>query len=320
MRAYDDSDLLIFFRQQLTPLKDDRNPVNVPAGSLTAVTVDSLVEGVHFPVTTPPEWIAHKALAVNLSDLAAMGARPVEICLSLIIPAWDENWLQRFATGLVDLLSIWPLDLAACHVCAGPLSITIQAQGHVDAEQAMRRSRAKPGDQIFVTGTLGDAACALPYYLRQQALPSLYHDFLQQRLNYPEPRVSTGLQLAGYAHAAIDISDGLSADLGHILKESQVGATLHVDKLPLSPALHALSSEQQRIQCQLGGGDDFELCFTLPLSHVEWLNDLFSASEVACTWVGEIVKGTGIEYTMNDHRIELNVSAYDHFSRDTQEI
>ena len=319
MKDYDAAELLNFFRRQLQQPKHPRNPAATPVGLLTAITVDSLVEGVHFPLATPPEWVAHKALAVNLSDLAAMGARPAEIVMALVLPAWDEDWLQRFAQGLHALFAAWQLRLHNCHVCAGPLSVTIQAHGRVDTAKAMRRSHARPGDQIFVTGTLGDAACALPYYLQRQSLPHAHGDFLQQRLNYPEPRVSTGLRLAGFAHAAIDISDGLAADLGHILEESQTGASLHVDKLPASPATQELLNDEQRIQYQLGGGDDFELCFTLPLSHLEWLQDQASTWDVPCTWVGEIVEGTGIDYVMNGRRIDLDVCGYDHFSTHLQE-
>ena len=316
MKAYDNSSLLDFFHQQL----QQHSPIIPPAdGMHTAVTVDTLIEAVHFPVATPPAWVAHKALAVNLSDLAAMGASPVEISLGLIIPSWDDSWLQAFAEGLRALCKTWSLHLSRCHVSEGPLSVTIQAHGYVAAGKALRRSNARPGDQILVTGTLGDAACALPYYLQHQALPSRYQEFLQQRLNYPQPRVSTGLLLAGLANAAVDISDGLAADLGHILEESHVGARLQLEKLPASSATQALLSDEQRMMLQLGGGDDFELCFTIPELHVETMYTLLKDEGVTCTWIGEIVEGDSIEYRLHGEPVVLSIKGYDHFSADKDE-
>lgn len=286
---------------------------------LTAVTVDTLIEAVHFPVATPPAWIAHKALAVNLSDLAAMGATPVEIYLGLIIPSWDEAWLQAFAEGLRALCKTWSLHLTGCHVSKGPLSVTIQAHGTVAADKALRRSNARPGDQIWVTGTLGDAACALPYYLQGKPLPVEYQDFLQQRLNYPQPQLAIGLLLAGLANAAVDISDGLAADLGHILEESHVGARLQLEKLPASSATQALLNDEQRLLMQLGGGDDFELCFTIPEEHVETLYSQLKEDDVTCTWIGEIVAGDSIEYQLDGDPVVLNIKGYDHFSANKNE-
>lgn len=304
--------MLAFFQQQL-PQQKQQLTAMTSTGLLTAVTVDSLIDGVHFPHDTPPAWVAHKALAVNLSDLAAMGARPFEIFLSLTLPVWDQDWLLQFAKGLSPLYQTWGLQLSGCHVCKGPLSVTIQAHGDVAADKAMRRSLARPGDQIFVTGTLGDAACALAYYLEQKKLPDAYHDFLLQRFNLPEPRVAIGLQLAGLAHAAIDISDGLAADLGHILEESQVGARVQLEQLPHSAATLALFKQNQRYHKQLAGGDDFELCFTVPQDQLAAVQALSLQWDVPCTCIGEITDGEGIEYQLNGNRIELDVAGYDHF-------
>ncbi len=281
---------------------------------LTAVTVDTLVAGVHFPPQTPPAWLAHKALAVNLSDLAAMGARPVSITLGLVLPQWDSSWLQAFSSGLSALYQTWDLQLIACDVCEGPLSVTVQAHGRVQAETALLRSKASLGEQVFVTGTLGDAACALPYYLNGKSLPEPYLDFLQQRFNCPEPRLDVGLAIVDLASAAIDISDGLAADLGHILSESGMAANVHIDALPASAAVKALLQDRQRMQCQLGGGDDYELCFTVTKDKLEPLQQRLSMLDVTCTWIGEIVDGEGIRYLLNGREVSLDVAGYDHFA------
>ncbi len=320
MEAYNAKDLLDYFRRQLgvqhpqTTTNSGSNHTDNISPALTAVSVDSLVAGVHFPEQTPAEWLAHKALAVNLSDLAAMGARPVSITLGLVLPHWDSVWLKAFCSGLSALYQAWNLQLLACDVRAGPLSVTVQAHGQVSDKAVLLRSRARPGEQIFVSGTLGDAACALQYYLQHKDLPERYRDFLQQRLNYPEPRVDVGLAIADIASAAIDISDGLASDLGHILEESGTAAMLHVDKLPTSAALRAILDDRQRLQYQLGGGDDYELCFTIARDRVEQLHQRMSTTAVTCTWVGEIVAGGGISYLCDDQKVRLDISGYDHFA------
>ena len=320
MQAYNAKQLLDYFRSQLSvqPAQTSTHTDGLDTGNssqiLMAVTVDSLVAGVHFPTQTPPEWVAHKALAVNLSDLAAMGAQPVSITLGLVLPDWDPHWLEAFSSGLSKLYHRWNLQLIACDVRKGPLSVTVQAHGQVKEKNALLRSRAGPGEQIFVSGTLGDAACALPYYLARKSPPEPYLDFLQQRLNCPEPRLDVARAIGDIASSAIDISDGLASDLGHILEESNAAARVHVDKLPASAAIKALLDDRQRIQCQLGGGDDYELCFTVAVDKLEQLHQRLSMIDVTCTWIGEIVSGKGISYLINGRAVNLDIAGYDHFA------
>jgi thiamine-monophosphate kinase len=320
VQAYNANQLLDYFQSQLSiqPPQAGTHIDGLDTGNssqiLMAVTVDSLVAGVHFPTQTPPAWVAHKALAVNLSDLAAMGAQPVSITLGLVLPDWDTDWLQAFSSGLSTLYHRWNLQLIACDVRKGPLSVTVQAHGQVNEKNALLRSRARPGEQIFVSGTLGDAACALPYYLARKSLPEPYLDFLQQRFNCPEPRLDVAQAICDIASSAIDISDGLASDLGHILEESNTAAQVHVDKLPASPAIRALLDDRQRIQCQLGGGDDYELCFTVAADKLEQLYQRLSMNDVTCTWIGEIVAGKGINYLLEDHAVSLDIKGYDHFA------
>lgn len=308
MKAYDSSELFNYFCNSLScpDVSDAHFPV-------VAITVDTLVSCVHFPEDTPVKWLAYKSLAVNLSDLASMGSSPTGFTVGLILPEWDEAWLENFGTGLQKLQSRWGLELLGCDVCRGPLSVTIQAQGGLKPDEGLRRSGARPGDRIFVTGTLGDAACALPYYLDNKPLPERYHDFLQRRFHCPEPRVAAGLLLVDIASAAIDISDGLAADLGHILEESQVGAVLHIDKLPSSAAVKSLLNEEQRRRCQLGGGDDYELCFTVPVENISLLKERFAELGLECTWVGEIVEGDSVGYRIKNSEVKMDIRSYDHF-------
>jgi thiamine-monophosphate kinase len=325
VEAYNSKQLLDFLRSQLseqhpqTSAHTSSVDTDNLSPALTAVTVDSLVAGVHFPIQTPPQWVAHKALAVNLSDLAAMGAMPVSITLGLVLPDWDAHWLQAFSSGLSTLFHRWDLQLIACDVRKGPLSVTVQAHGQVNGKSALLRSRARPGEQIFVSGTLGDAACALPYYLARKSLPEPYLDFLQQRFNCPEPRLDIGLAIVDIASSAIDISDGLASDLGHILEESDTAALVHIDKLPASEAIMALLDDRQRFQCQLGGGDDYELCFTVAADKLQQLHQRLSMIDVACTWIGEIVAGKGVGYLLHGHKVSLDVAGYDHFAAVSRE-
>lgn len=226
---------------------DDAAIANVPAGHELVITTDTLINGVHFPTTTSPADIGYKALAVNLSDLAAMGATPAWITLALTLPTADPTWIASFCDGLFLLANQYQVALIGGDTTRGPLSITIQAMGFVPTGKALLRSAAKPGDLIYVTGTLGDAARGL--------LNPQYPELLS-RLNRPEPRIATGTLLSGLAHAAIDISDGFVADLKHILLASHVGATVHLDQLPIS--------HPEALAYALTGGDDYELCFTIP--------------------------------------------------------
>jgi len=284
---------------------DDAALCSVPNGMQLAVSIDTLVEGVHFPVTTSPEDIGYKALAVNLSDMAAMGATPAWMTLALTCPKVNETWLKRFSQGLLELAQSAQVSLIGGDTTQGPLTITLQISGFVPIGQALRRDLAQPGDGIYVTGTLGDAGlglaliqetekispkeretprCGPPLVVERLVSLSNHVEtwegdrvrafweedreralkFVKSRLNRPTPQLKIGQALRGIASSAIDISDGLVADLGHILKASSVGATLQLENLPLSNVLHDYLSLEQAWYFALSAGDDYELCFTVP--------------------------------------------------------
>ena len=243
----------------LLGIGDDAALLQVPAGQQLVVAVDTLVAGRHFPEQTSAADIGYKALAVNLSDLAAMGATPAWATLSLTLPAVDGSLVTGICRWIFCLADEYSVALVGGDTTRGPLSVTVQVHGFIEPGKALRRDAANPGDAVFVSGVPGEAACALKQVLQGET-PA---DTLLQRLNRPQPRVSLGQSLVGLASAAIDVSDGLLADLGHLLSASGCGATLWPDQLPSSPALQALPAGQV-LDCQLNGGDDYELCFTAP--------------------------------------------------------
>jgi thiamine-monophosphate kinase len=278
------------------------------------MSVDTLVAGVHFPETTAPAAIGHKALAVNLSDLAAMGAAPAWATLALTLPGADAAWLTAFGEGFFALAQEHNVALVGGDTTHGPLSITVQVTGFVPPGQALTRAGARPGEGVYVTGTLGDAGAGLALVQGRLAPPPAGSDYLQARLDRPTPRLAAGQALRGLAGAAIDISDGLAADLGHILTASGVGAELEVARLPLSPALqHCGVAEPWRLA--LSAGDDFELCFTLAAEQeVEALARL-AALDCPCTRVGTIIAAPGLCCRDADGQaVTLATAGYDHFA------
>ncbi|MGD8936357.1 MAG: thiamine-phosphate kinase, partial [Thiogranum sp.] len=236
---------------------DDAALLKVPKDRQLVLAVDTLVAGRHFPDDTAAFDIGWKALAVNLSDFAAMGATPAWATLSLTMPAVDKDWLQAFADGFYSLADQYQVALVGGDTTRGPLSVSVQLQGYIEPGKVLRRDAAKPGQALFVSGTLGDAACAL-HQLQSGAVDA----FVFERLNRPEPRVALGQLLGGVAAAAIDVSDGLLADLGHILEASRCGATLYPERLPASSALQNLPAGEV-LEYQCNGGDDYELCFSV---------------------------------------------------------
>lgn len=283
---------------------DDAALLQPSPGCELVVTADTLIGGRHFPDTTAPFDIGWKSLAVNLSDLAAMGAQPRWCTLALTLPEASEAWLAGFADGLAALARPYGVALIGGDTTRGPLSITITALGEVPAGQALRRSGARPGDAVCVTGTLGDAALALR--LGAAAEPAL-----RARLDRPQPRVATGLALRGIARAVLDLSDGLIGDLQHILDASDVGAEIDADLLPASPAFACLVSHASRRQLQLAGGDDYELCICLPASALESAR---AAVEVPLTRIGRIVAEPGLRLVDGEgHTITPSFTAYRHF-------
>jgi len=240
---------------------DDAAIINVPEDSELVISMDTLVAGVHFFETTSPSDIAYKSLAVNLSDMAAMGALPCWISLSLTLPDNDLDWIKKFSSSFNQLAIEHSLILIGGDLTKGPLSITVQIHGVVPKGKSLRRSGAKVGDSIYVTGSLGAAAYALKNRIDSELFPSPTEKEVQ-RLNRPETRIKTGIELRQLASSCIDISDGLLADLGHILKASNAGAEVRLSKIPYSDSLQKLD-KAIAIELALTGGDDYELCFTI---------------------------------------------------------
>ena len=292
---------------------DDCALLEMPAGRQLAVSMDTLVEGRHFVLGANPVALGHKALAVNLSDLAAMGAEPAWATLALTLPAPDSAWLESFVKGFAELAAVHGVQLVGGDTTRGPLSITVQVHGFVDAGRALRRDGARPGDGIYVSGTIGDAALAL--VLSQQAgTESPVPVQLQSRLDWPTPRVGLGLMLAGRADAAIDISDGLLADLGHVCDASRVAARIEVAQIPLSSAARGYL-EQFGWRPILAGGDDYELLFCVPgdVDGELIANCRKAGHEV--TRIGSVEAGSGIALVYPDGRVSRELPAgFDHFA------
>ncbi len=289
---------------------DDCALLQPPRGQLLAVTMDTLVAGRHFFPDVDPESLGHKSLAVNLSDLAAMGATPAWATLALTLPAADEAWLAGFMAGFGTLATEYGLQLVGGDTTRGPLSITVQAHGFVAAAQALRRAGGRAGDRLFVSGTLGDAAWAL---MQQREGVDLVDRQARQRLERPSPRVALGLLLTGFASAAIDISDGLAADLGHICRASGVGARLELARLPLSDAVAARCAHGDW-RLPLAGGDDYELLFSVPPERVDALRSACADAGQHIQEVGCLVAGAGVRLVYPDGRETEEVpGGFDHF-------
>ena len=268
---------------------DDAAILSVPSGKRLVVAMDTLNAGVHFPDDTAPAEIGWKALAVNLSDLAAMGATPAWCTLSLSLPQADAGWLEGFLDGFLARAGQHGVALVGGDTTRGPLSICVTAHGFVDARGALLRSGACAGDDLWITGTLGDAAGALRQWQAGKAIDSA----LRARLDRPTPRLAAGRALAGIAHACIDVSDGLLADLGHVCRASRVGAEVDVDALPSSDALLAAFDRASRRELQTAGGDDYELCFTAPKTARLAVADAMHACDVPATRIGRIAADMG---------------------------
>ena len=291
---------------------DDAALLQVPAGHELALSTDTLVAGVHFPEDTLAQDIGWKALAVNLSDLAAMGAEPAWITLALTMPIADPAWLDAFLDGFCELAEQHRVALVGGDTTRGPLSITICAHGFVPAGMALRRSGAGFNDDIWVTGTLGDAAGALQQWRGNRLMSAK----LRHRLDRPTPRNQPGIALRGLASAAIDISDGLVADLGHVLACSGVGAELELGRLPTSRTLaEHFPEEAGRWRLQLSGGDDYELCFTAASANALVIEQAMAACHTAATVVGRITAEPGLQLrTPDGNAFEIDRGGYQHFT------
>ena len=262
-----------------------------------AMTVDTLVAGKHFPADATAADIASRSLCVNLSDLAAMGAIPQWFTLSLSLPEANESWLAEFSQSLFAVADHFNCELVGGDTTCGPLSITIQAQGSVPIDSYLKRSGAQMGDHIFVTGSLGDGAAALAMLRNRLTVNNRESDYLYRRFYRPEPQLAAAQKLLGLSCTAIDISDGLLADLGHIASASQVAMVIDIDCLPLSPVLKMLYPQQpQRVQqWALAGGDDYQLAFTVPKKKLSAIKQLISTGELQATKIGIVKAGRGIE-------------------------
>jgi thiamine-monophosphate kinase len=281
-----------------------------PPGMQLAVTMDALNVGVHFPPETSPADIGWKALAVNLSDLAAMGAQPAWGTLSLSLPQGDPGFVDAFFDGFFALAAQHGFALVGGDTTRGPLSIAITAHGLVEPGRALRRDGAREGDDIWVSGTLGDAAGAL----RQWQAGAAISPVLQARLDRPTPRVALGLALRGIASSCIDVSDGLLADLAHICRASGVGAEVDVDALPASDALRAAFDPDTRRVLQAAGGDDYELCFTVPASAAEALGNALVDAGTGATRIGTITAATGVRPVLAGAAWSAPATGWQHFA------
>jgi thiamine-monophosphate kinase len=284
-------------------------------GMQLAVSTDVLVEDRHFFAGADPRKLGHKCLAVNLSDLAAMGARPLAFTLALSLPQADPGWLEGFSAGLFALADQHGCELVGGDTTRGPLNICITVFGEIAPGHALRRDAARAGDDIWISGTLGDARLALAGYRNELALDAASLEQAAVRMHTPEPRVALGRALAerSLAHAALDISDGLAGDLGHILAASRVGATLQADLLPAGPAL-ARQEQSLRRSFTLAGGDDYELCFSAAPAQRDAILAAARAAATAVTRVGRIEAEPGLRLVdAHGSPLDLSVPGWDHF-------
>jgi thiamine-monophosphate kinase len=288
---------------------DDCALLNIPPGYELAVTTDTMVENVHFFAGTEPEALGHKLLAVNLSDLASVGAKPVAATLNLTMPRVDEPWLAAFSRGFLSLAERYGVDLIGGDTTQGPLTLTVQAMGLVHAGKALRRNAAQPGDYIFITGSIGDAGLGLKIL---QGYPCAEGDPALQRFHRPDPRIDAGLAIAAYANACIDVSDGLASDLGHILRQSNVGACIDWDSLPLSAAVLEYIEQTGDWTLPLLAGDDYELCFTVPEGQCAELESKLAALNLKR--IGRIDTEQGLRLLKNGKTLQFDAKGYEHFA------
>jgi thiamine-monophosphate kinase len=294
---------------------DDAALLRVPPGMDLVATLDTLVEGVHFLPGASPEALGHKALAVSLSDIAAMGADPAWATLALTLPAPDPDWLEGFGAGFCALCRAHGVELVGGDTTRGPRALSVELKGLVPTGAALRRSGARPGDRVCVTGTLGDAGLGL--LALRDGLAVGDRDGLRRRLERPEARVGAGRGLRGLANAAIDVSDGLLADLGHLLEASAVGAVVWLDRLPLSAAVRRHVQETGDWWAPLAAGDDYELCFTLPQGRRGELEALGGSLGCPLTPVGEITREPGLRVLRPDGgEYRPSRRGYEHFGPD----
>ena len=304
---------------------DDGALIKIPHDHLLCMSMDALVAGVHFPYSADAAMIANRALAVNLSDLAAMGAEPYCFTLALVLPENNPAWLEKFSGGLLHLAQRFNCPLVGGDITEGPLSIVIQVHGLNQPDRVIRRDGAKPGDSVYVTGCLGDGAIALASIgirshlgeaveLIDENLPDACREYFRAAYYEPEPRIELAGRCNALVSAGIDISDGLLGDLGHILNASGVGAELNVHRLPYSESAACCTSPGNRLRAALYGGDDYELCMTVAPQQAAALEAVAEKLNTRISCIGEIVEGDGIVCVDEAGQvIELNGHPYEHF-------
>ena len=305
-------------RHAVLGVGDDCALLHIQAGMQLAVSSDMLVQGRHFLPTTPAAGLGHKALAVNLSDLAACGAKPVAFTLALALPSIDEHWLAGFSKGLWDLADAHGCELIGGDTTQGPLNICITVMGEVPPGDALLRQHAQVGDDIYISGTVGDARLALEVFKGTVSLEAAHFEAARLRMDRPTPRVALGLGLRGVANAAIDVSDGLLGDLGHIVQRSKVGAVIDTawvqDSAAISEAMQSISFNK-RLDFALAGGDDYELLFTAPPDQADAVLEAGEQCGVSITCIGRITPVAGVQVLdLQGLPMSRRFASFDHFA------
>lgn len=292
---------------------DDCAVLSVPAGQQLVVSIDTLVEGVHFLPDTAPDLLAWRLLGAAISDLAAMGATPAWVTLALTLPKADDVWLASFSTALHEVLSLYRMTLVGGDTTRGPLTLSAQVHGFVEPDRALLRQGAQVDDLICVTGTLGDSRAGLACLLDNSPVNAVT-SYLRERFYKPTPRILTGQLLVGYASACLDISDGLLGDLNHLLEYGSLGAELDSEALPLSSAIRSFVDELQAQEWALSGGEDFELCFTISPEQWHQLQASLQTHNVQVTPIGRIVSQSGIRIKKNGSWVQVQPNGFNHFA------
>ncbi|NPC59188.1 thiamine-phosphate kinase [Caenimonas soli] len=302
-------------RRHTLGIGDDCALLSPAPGMQLAVSSDMLVEGRHFLSTVEPSKLGHKALAVNLSDLAACGAKPLAFTLALAMPRAEEAWLEPFSRGLLALADMHGCELVGGDTTRGPLNICITVFGEVPQGQALLRSGARAGDDIYVSGTLGDARLALEVFRGTLTVPAEVFEAARARMEQPTPRVALGQALRGIATSAIDISDGLLGDLGHVLRQSGVGASIHAEPAATLMASAGQLNAELQLEYVLAGGDDYELAFTAPAAQREAVQAAANQSGTSVTRIGQIESTPGIRLLDGAGRaMQKHYGSFDHFA------
>lgn len=292
---------------------DDCALLSVPPGQQLAVSMDSLIGGVHFPKNADPELIAERAVRVTVSDLAAMGADPMWMTLGLTMPTSESHWLAGFSRGLFRAAEKFNLSLVGGDTTRGPLAITLQMHGTVEPGKAMLRSEARVGDIVFVTGNVGDGAAALAVIKKELDVGKSAFGYLMSAYYSPKVRVQEGKILSAVSRCAIDVSDGLLSDLRHVCNASGVGAVIEAERLPLSEPVRKLTDPDVALSWALAGGDDYQLCFTVSPQNIPKLEALQEQHKLDITPIGEIVQGSDCVCLSEGRIVECDFDGYKHF-------